>query len=325
MKWPEWSGDTELLPIWRSQVLAKLRNDADALPDGEGVVMMIQQMLPTAQQPRTSGWIQKEPTRFLAHGETIWDPRRFLAHVIERCGDPEAASVALRKLVLLRQGEHQYFRDFLQEFEVLQARAEGTQVWPDAVKVNYLRQSLGREIQNRLVSVPSQPLDNYGEFVKVVADVSGRLEALPERESARRATPRLQKSFFADRVGQTGSTTAGAGHAHDTIPTRDPEGDVVMQISRLLAGLSPGNRGRGGGKPKAPWRPREEFRRLLDSGACTRCTRAGHQSRECPTFAAAPRPNGTPRQAAGLNAVGATEGAGTTEGPRMEELEEGKE
>jgi hypothetical protein len=100
---------------------------------------------------------------------------------------------------------------------------------------------------------------------------------------------------------------------------------VVMQISRLLAGLSPGNRGRGGGKPKAPWRPREEFRRLLDSGACTRCTRAGHQSRECPTFAAAPRPNGTPRQAAGLNAVGATEGAGTTEGPRMEELEEGKE
>ena len=81
--------------------------------------------------------------------------------------------MALRKLTLIRQGEYQYFRDFLQEFEVLQVRAEGGRAWPDTVKINYLRQSLCRELQNWLVSVTGQPLENYAEYVKMVADVAG--------------------------------------------------------------------------------------------------------------------------------------------------------
>ena len=43
MKWPEWAGNPELLPAWRSQVLSKIRNDVGALPDPEGIIGTIQQ------------------------------------------------------------------------------------------------------------------------------------------------------------------------------------------------------------------------------------------------------------------------------------------
>ena len=125
----------------------------------------------------------------------------FLTYITERCGDPEAANVALQKLTLLRQGEYQYFRDYLQEFEILQVRAEDGQVWPDVIKINYLRQTLCRELQNRLVSVPNQPLGDYTQYVNLVADVASRLEALPEREHARRTRITAQKSHLSSGVG----------------------------------------------------------------------------------------------------------------------------
>jgi len=88
MKWLEWSGDMETLSSWQAYIRAKLRNDAATLPDAEGVVMMIQQMIPTSQQAHTARWIQSESARELADGEVRWSAEAFLAHIAERCGDP---------------------------------------------------------------------------------------------------------------------------------------------------------------------------------------------------------------------------------------------
>jgi hypothetical protein len=308
MKWPEWTGTPELLPVWKTQVLAKIRNDVGNLPDAEGVIMTIQQLLPANQQARTAGWLTRESNRALEPGETRWDSTRFLAHVMERCGDPEAANVALRRLTLFRQGDYQYFREFLQEFEVLQVRAEGTQIWPDAVKVNYLQQTLAKELLDRLVSVPNQPTDVYAQWVNLVADIAGRLEALPDREQARRSAPALQKSYFLGETNRPSGPNAQYGGQHGSVQSGghlvDADGDIAMQVSRLIAAFGRGNsnnnrprgrggqgRGRGGGKPRAPWRPHDEFRRLLQRGACTRCTQIGHQATDCPTYRSALRPS----------------------------------
>lgn len=50
------------------------------------------------------------------------------------------------------------------------------------------------------------------------------------------------------------------------------------------------NKGKNKSKPRAPWRSKTEFKRLLDEGLCTRCSYAGHPSKECPNFRAAQRP-----------------------------------
>lgn len=43
-------------------------------------------------------------------------------------------------------------------------------------------------------------------------------------------------------------------------------------------------------KPRAPWRSRTEFNRLVERGVCVRCEKEGHKGEACPTYRAARRP-----------------------------------
>ncbi|POS81935.1 hypothetical protein EPUL_005965, partial [Erysiphe pulchra] len=44
-------------------------------------------------------------------------------------------------------------------------------------------------------------------------------------------------------------------------------------------------------KPRAPWRPKEEFKRLVKERLCTRCGKNGHPGSLCPSFRPARRPS----------------------------------
>jgi hypothetical protein len=211
MKWPSWEGNTELLPVWRQQILAKLRNDPTTLPDREAIVVTIQGLLPVSHQPRTVGWISREATRPLAMNEERWDHSSFLAYIVERCGDPEAATVAARRLDLLRQGRRQPFREFLQEFEVLQAKAESAgEVWTDGSKVRALQKTLNADLSSWMVSVRDAPAQDYTGYTKVVSDVAGRAEALPGRTLVNENDV-ARRSYFATAV--SGSTLVPAPRA----------------------------------------------------------------------------------------------------------------
>lgn len=39
-------------------------------------------------------------------------------------------------------------------------------------------------------------------------------------------------------------------------------------------------------KPRAPWRPKAEYIKLMQEGRCTRCTKNGHLGPDCPSFRA---------------------------------------
>jgi hypothetical protein len=233
-------------------------------------------------------------------GERRWDAAAFLNHVIDRCRDPQAAKVAMRSLERLRQGRYQPFREFLQEFEVLQSKAETNgRPWNDEMKILALERTLHEDLQAYLVGLEDQPNDDYGAYTRRVSALAARLEAVPGRELG--ADLAARKSYMAtisSGPGPLAPTTATAGLV-------DADGDTIM-INRIAAAMQRlgigalGNNNNGGRNrrgrpgnhhnpnraelPPAPWRPETEFRALIARGVCSRCTRPGHVSRSCPTY-----------------------------------------
>ena len=292
-RWPDWNGNTETLAVWRSQVRSKLRNDAGALPDAEGIIHAIQGLIPDAVQPRTLGWIINEEKRVLGVGEERWNSDAFLDHIVARCGDPQAAQSAARDLDQLWQGRFQPFRAFLQEFEVLQTKAESDGLpWTDGSKVLALGKTLHPDLTFHLIGQRGQHRHDYNAYVQMVAEIAGQLEARADRKAAALTEPAAQRSNMVyTEQGFTNVVTAPLAAS-----TLDVDGDTIM-LNRIIvalqnAGFAPrggrGGRGRGGqgrdDRPRAPWRSREDYQAFLAQNRCPRCTRPGHIGSDCPTF-----------------------------------------
>jgi len=327
MPWPEWDGNLELLPTWKNQVAIKIRNDPLALPDPEGIVNLIYQNLPTTHRARVVGWLSREETRVLGPGEGRWDYMRFLNHIMERCGDPEAAKVAARKLHALRQGRFQPFREFLQEFETLQSKAEaGSEIWPDSVKVRMLEYALNSELSDRMITVRDAPPDNFAGYTAVVSEIASRLEAKESRALVSENNA-ARKSFFLPTPGSQAAALARRPAATTGV---DADGDTVM-TGHFLAAFRAGQASRNGhannraynnnaggntnrnNLPRAPWRTDDEWQSLRDRGLCTRCLGANHDTRRCPNMRAPIRvarvaaPNAGPTEAVAHTEEGADE------------------
>ena len=72
--------------------------------------------------------------------------------------------------------KHQPFREFLQEFEVLQGRAEsGGRSWSESTKIMALAKTLHPDLAYQLINVRGQPTDDYDAYVKMVADISANV------------------------------------------------------------------------------------------------------------------------------------------------------
>jgi hypothetical protein len=127
---------------------------------------------------------------------------------MERCGDPEAAKVAARKLHSLRQGRLQPFREFLQEFETLQSKAEsGAEVWSDSLKVRILEYALNTELSDRMITVRDAPSDNFAGYTAVVLEIASRLEARESRALGSEDDA-AHKSFFLPTPGSQATVQA---------------------------------------------------------------------------------------------------------------------
>lgn len=80
------------------------------------------------------------------------------------------ADKAERKLSQMRQEESQYFRNFLQEWELQLEYARGRE-WPDSTKINHLRQSVGERIGEKF-PVLGLPRHDYAKWVTKITEVA---------------------------------------------------------------------------------------------------------------------------------------------------------
>lgn len=103
-----------------------------------------------------------------------WNYKKFIRHFDENFEDKMAARTAGEKLTRIRQGQHQLFSAFFNDFQYLLARAKGMK-WDDRAKINSLSTGLNESLSDCLVSVPLSE-DNYMLFVNQVRAVANKLE-----------------------------------------------------------------------------------------------------------------------------------------------------
>lgn len=300
--WPKWDGTAENFGFYATQVEVKVEEDRHLLGNDRSICLGMISTLPESRQPRVAHWFQSVGPR------ENYNWRLFLAHFRELFEDQQAQQTAGDQLSRMRQGAHQPFESFLHDFEYKLAQCGGSG-WADSARIIPLNNAINDPLKRALISVTTLPANDYQNWVATVKQVARRLEAHPSY-GARSGSASYTKTWFLEHGGawHVGGTQGG------TQPRLDWEGDSPMTgvnamtpeaFVAAMRAAAPGMfRGGGGGgsgsnKPRAPWRTPEEFKRLMDQGLCTRCTKSGHFSRACPTHRGPQRPFGP-----GVNAVG---------------------
>ncbi|KAI0991005.1 hypothetical protein K3495_g17182, partial [Podosphaera aphanis] len=130
--------------------------------------MKIYGSIPEPQRQRIRGyWIR-------CGDKEKFDSNEFLMECNKEYFDKIGAQKAKKKLLSMRQGESQIFREFLQEWEMQLEYASGSE-WPDSIKINFLQIALSEKIQDKY-SVLRLPVDDYREWVDSVTVTAAIME-----------------------------------------------------------------------------------------------------------------------------------------------------
>lgn len=204
----------------------------------------------------------------------------------------------------MRQGQHQTFASYLNDFEHMLAQSGGVN-WDGYVKINSLHLGLNERLTNLLMLV-SLSDTNYTMFVKKVRNIAGKLES--REDFIPRHGVKWTKTWYISRLGNNPPTFDADQHVHGSSSKAmasaniDAEGDTQMTdisgisantLAAIINAVNSHNDKKGKAlrnKPPAPWRSPEEFASLRAAGKCTRCAKTGHWFKRCPTFTWALRP-----------------------------------
>lgn len=294
--WPKWDGIATSFPFFKRQLEIKIQVDGELMDNNaQAICLAMLQTLPTERQLRVSHWFET--------GGSLrdWNWRLFLDHFAEQFEDKQAAQCAVEELTRMRQGAHQYFADFLQDFEFKLAQCKGSD-WAPNAKIAYLNASINAALKDRLVS-KSMPDDDYMRWVSKARAVAGRLENLPGYR------PKNSTHIRTWYLRSSGSEHASSVVPSAAVPRIDADGDVAMSgvnalsIDSIAAAViqaieakdrsleARGNSRGADNRPKAQWKSLEEVRRCIEEGLCIRCAKPGHQANRCPRFRSASRPS----------------------------------
>lgn len=278
--WPKWDGSNENFAFLIHQMQVKIEEDLHLLGTSRAICLGMIATLPDEKKPRVAQW-------FMRGGENeAYDWRDFINHFHDEFEDKQARIAAGYTLSRMRQGSQQYFHDFLQDFEHKLTQCGGD-TWGSAAKVIYLNAGIYDTLRDALIPAKLPSYNDYARWVAEVYEVASKLEA---RSGYQPKGSRATKSWFEVRPG-TNPTSA----REFTKTQTDSDGDTLMSgVNALLASLAQERSRKGGdeelpSKPRAPWRSKEDFKRLKDNGLCVRCGRAGHISYRCPTHRPAKR------------------------------------
>ena len=237
-----------------------------------------------------------------------------LLNVIEHEFEDTHAQQAATELVQrMEQGRHQFFREFLKDFEFKVSLSGGDIIFTPSAKTRQLKLSLNSKLRRALIGVKLPPEMKYHEWVVAVNEVA------VEQESFTDYRPRGSKEINTKIGPPKGGSTAFTSEPSRADTNVDGNGDKYMSgtdailaairdlklinkgtahsnSNKKQAGEPPVNRKKKATKPRAPWRNKTEFNRLIKKGVCVRCGKEGHRGPKCPEFRSAKRARGDSSQ-----------------------------
>lgn len=297
--WPEWDGSKELYPTFIIQLAAKIDTDWELLGGHKAVCMDMMNTIPKTLRTRISQWFSTGGP----NGD--WNYELFITHFNDNFEDKSSIRTANEKLTRMRQGQHQTFASYLNDFEHLLAQSGGLK-WEGYVKINSLYLGLNEKLTNHLMLVSLSDTD-YTLFVKEVRKIAGKLES--REDFIPRNSAKWTRTWFISRFGNAPPTFEAPQQLHGSsskavVPRElDADGDVKMTdisgiststLAAIINAVNAHNEKKEKKKssmPPAPWRSPEEFAALRAAGKCTRCAKKGHYFKKCPTFTWAARPS----------------------------------
>ncbi|KAI6247060.1 hypothetical protein HI914_04935 [Erysiphe necator] len=194
----------------------------------------------------------------------------------------EAAEVLGR----MRQGQHQYFEDFLRDFESQYSLCD-VNTWGPTGKIALVHTAINEQLREALVGIDISIKLGYKAWIARVKQVAVQLQALQKYRPKGAAHI---KTWYVSGQG-TVVPQVTKSDREDTV--LDSEGDTKMGGVNAISAETSQKKGKRNEqkKPRAPWRTSEEFQKLKEKGLCTRCRKPGHFSRWCPLFSPAVPPN----------------------------------
>ncbi|KAI1001359.1 hypothetical protein K3495_g6844, partial [Podosphaera aphanis] len=265
--WPCWNGSKESYPVYRFKLQVKIEEDLAILGSNRAICMGMVESLPEIKKPLVSNWFMKGGSK----GQYDW--REFLNCFDEHFESKQAGLEAGDILVRMRQGENQFFEDFIQDFENQLARCDGEN-WSSSPKLIFVHAAINEKLRAALVGKKLTLSMGYESWVSRVRQIAAQVEAM---NSYRPNSSKLQTGTFF--IPGRGTIIPHLSNSIAKQPLSDPDGDTIMSgVNALTAANSKGrNKGQKNSqsKPRAPWRSPDEFRKLLDKGLCTRCGKPG--------------------------------------------------
>lgn len=144
-RWPQWDGTSEAYDLYIAQLSTKIESDWEFLGGHKSVCNEMINTLPKDRKLRVSQW-------FSCGGPNKnWDYQLFMQHYNNNFQDKTSARAAHRTLSNMKQGEHQTFANFLNDYEYTLARARGLN-WEDSLKINFLYTGLNKRLTKALFS-----------------------------------------------------------------------------------------------------------------------------------------------------------------------------
>ncbi|KAI0997915.1 hypothetical protein K3495_g10273 [Podosphaera aphanis] len=303
---PKWSGQLIDLPFFFGRLETRIEIDFAPYIDDRSICLDMIETLPDNLKSRVSTWFESRRVS----GRFDW--KEFIEHFRSIFADRQASQTASEILNQMEQGENQYFADSLQDFEYRLAQSGGDEAYTPLGKTQQLKASINGKLRRALIGLKLPDARKFSEWVTEVKEVALELESLVDYRprGVTQTTTRLgaPKSGVAPIRTQVQQNQLGI----------DADGDVRMGgTNAILAALQQLNtqrntprssqgQGQGppnhqepstgrdedsGNLPRAPWRTREELKRLMEAGLCVRCARGGHIARPCTVFRRAKKPN----------------------------------
>lgn len=263
----------------------------------KAVCMKIYESIPEPQRQRIRGyWIGCGRNQF-------YNWKEFLEECDKTYFNRVGAEKAEQKLFSMKQGESQFFRNFLEDWE-LQLEYAGGSDWPQSFKIKQLHRSLSEKLSDKIVSLKLSKT-NYSEWVEDVAEVASNIEIRQNfiRRGESQVTQHVTQHVTQNAVQNSVRSTYIQTPQPSASVSVDHDGDVIMGGMKLgiklLADMIATLNTEGKKKEKknirqktpAPWRTEQEVSILRSKKLCLRCEKPGHMSRFCKYFGPPKRPD----------------------------------
>lgn len=299
---PRWNGKQEDFGFYMDMLRTRVEKEMADCRESSSLCIDIINTLPEEKRSRVANWFS------LSKKKDKFDWQNLLEVFEREFEDTQAQQAATELVQRMEQGRHQYFHEFLKEFEYKVALSGGDEIYTQLAKTRQLKLSLNNNLRRALIGVKLPSEKQYAEWVAAVKEVAIELESFTDYRpkgsnhmGTKIGPPKSGSTMSKLEPSQPDSKVDGNG---DTFMTGT---DAILAAIKDLQlqnkdkwrkkskktvsrrDVSPSKRK---DKPRAPWRSSKEFARLIEEGVCIRCGKGGHKGPDCSVYRRAIRPKG---------------------------------